>query len=100
MSSAATLQPNAMPAAAGDVPAGRAATRRSFLGVMRLEWRRQLLTPRVLWPLALAALPVAVTSAMAWAMIHFGGERQQMPNVTEVYANLYHALVVRIVVFF
>src|SRR6185295_10322779 len=101
MSTAATADPQLLAAPAPpDVPACRAATMRAFLGVMRLEWRRQLLTPRVLWPLLLASLHVAVTGAMAWAATHFHDQLGDIPNLNEVYANLYHALVVRIVVFF
>src|ERR1044072_1447811 len=104
MSTAAAADPRliAAPSAPGspDVPAGRAATMRAFLGVMRLEWRRQLLTPRVLWPLLLAGLPVAVTGVMAWAATHFHAKLGDIPNLSETYANLYHALVVRIVLFF
>jgi hypothetical protein len=87
--------------APAEVPRGRAATMRAFLGVMRLEWRRQLLTFRVLWPLALAALPVAITATMAWVVIHFpdnfNGGRGMPP---QEFANLYHALIVRVVLFF
>src|SRR6185295_544834 len=101
MSTAATADPQLLAAPAPpDVPACRAATMRAFLGVMRLEWRRQLLTPRVLWPLLLASLPVAVTGAMAWAATHFHDQLGDIPNLNEVYANLYHALIVRIVLFF
>ncbi len=82
------------------VPGGRAALRRAFFGVMRLEWRRQLLTPRALWPLLLAALPIAVTAVMAWVATHFQSEVSRGPSLTEIYANLYHALIVRIVLFF
>ena len=80
------------------VPRGRQATRRAFWGLMRLEWRRQLMTPRVLWPLLLALLPVGITAAIAWVAIRFAeGEVHELP---EVYANLYHGLVVRVVLFF
>lgn len=98
MSTAATADPQLL--AAPDVPSGRAATLRAFFGVMRLEWRRQLLTPRVLWPLLLASLPVAVTGVMAWAAVHLHDQLGDIPNLNEVYANLYHALIVRIVLFF
>ncbi|HEV8240960.1 MAG TPA: hypothetical protein VGS57_16460 [Thermoanaerobaculia bacterium] len=101
MTTAATADPQLLAAPGSpDVPAGRAATLRAFFGVMRLEWRRQLLTPRVLWPLLLASLPVAVTGAMAWAATHFHDQLGDIPNLNEVYANLYHALIVRIVLFF
>lgn len=89
-----------LPLPAAGTPGGRAAAARAFLGVMRLEWRRQLLTPRVLWPLFLALLPLAVTGTMAWAVMHFRGELNNPANMTEVYANLYHALIVRVVLFF
>jgi hypothetical protein len=95
MSATATLPSNLAPGAPDSAAAGGAAARRALLGVMRLEWRRQLLTPRLLWPLMLAALPVAVTSGM---VMKFGGELAQGPNT--VYANFYHALIVRIVIFF
>jgi ABC-type transport system involved in multi-copper enzyme maturation permease subunit len=79
-------------------PTGRQAAARAFWGLMRLEWRRQLMTPRVLWPLLLALLPVGITGAMAWAVTKFGdGDVHEIP---EVYANLYHGLVVRVVLFF
>jgi hypothetical protein len=84
--------------AAGTPPRGAAA--RAFVGIMRLEWRRQLLTFRVLWPLFLAVLPLAVTGTLAWAVTHFREETGSPPNMTEVYANLYHALIVRVVLFF
>jgi ABC-type transport system involved in multi-copper enzyme maturation permease subunit len=99
MSDATTMQPGVLPAPA-EVPTGRAAARRALLGVMRLEWRRQLLTPRVLWPLALAALPVALTSAMAWVVMHFPDDARTSAGMTLEYGNLYHALIVRIVIFF
>jgi len=80
-------------------PSGRAAAARAFWGLMRLEWRRQLLTPRVLWPLLLALLPVGITAAIVWASRHFtDGDLRELP--AEVYANLYHGLVVRVVLFF
>ena len=80
------------------VPRGRQASRRAFWGIMRLEWRRQLMTPRVLWPLLLALLPVGITAAIAWVAVRFAeGEVHELP---EVYANLYHGLVVRVVLFF
>jgi ABC-type transport system involved in multi-copper enzyme maturation permease subunit len=84
---------------AGAVPEGRAATWRALLGVLRLEWRRQLLTPRVLWPMALAALPLVVTGAMAWLVVHFPEDFGDF-SAASVYPNLYHALLVRIVLFF
>lgn len=80
------------------VPRGRQASLRAFRGLMRLEWRRQLMTPRVLWPLLLALLPVGITSAIVWVAMRFAeGEVHELP---EVYANLYHGLVVRVVLFF
>ncbi|HEV8629840.1 MAG TPA: hypothetical protein VGV61_05940, partial [Thermoanaerobaculia bacterium] len=96
MSTAVAPTLDTLPPAA---PAGRAASRRAFLGVLRLEWRRQLLTPRVLWPLALAALPLAVTGIMAWVMTHVASNESVRLD-PEVYPNLYHALIVRIVLFF
>ena len=81
-------------------PSGRAAVLRSFWGLMRLEWRRQLLTPRVLWPLLLAALPVGITAAMAWALVHFDVSPEDRQDVPIVFANLYHGLIVRVVLFF
>jgi ABC-type transport system involved in multi-copper enzyme maturation permease subunit len=79
-------------------PSGRAAALRAFWGLVRLEWRRQLLTPRVLWPLLLAAMPVGITAAIVWAVMRFDeGEIHELPMV---YANLYHGLVVRVVLFF
>ena len=81
-------------------PSGRAATLRSFWGLMRLEWRRQVLTPRVLWPLLLAALPVGITAAMAWALIHFDVSHDDRQDIPVVFANLYHGLIVRVVLFF
>lgn len=79
-------------------PRGPQASRRAFWGLMRLEWRRQLMTPRVLWPLLLALLPVGITAAIAWVAMRFAeGDVHELP---EVYANLYHGLVVRVVLFF
>jgi len=101
MSTAATADPGLLASPAQpDVPEGRAAMLRALFGVMRLEWRRQLLTPRVLWPLLLAGLPLAVTGVMAWAAMHFRDQLGDIPNLNETYANLYHALIVRIVLFF
>jgi ABC-type transport system involved in multi-copper enzyme maturation permease subunit len=94
---ATTADASLAPAAS---PSGRAANLRALFGVMRLEWRRQLLTPRVLWPLLLSLLPIGVTSAMAWAVLHFADEMSHPPNLVEAYANLYHALIVRVVLFF
>lgn len=79
-------------------PRGRQAALRAFAGVMRLEWRRQLMTPRVLWPLLLALLPVGLTAAIAWAMVRF--DEGHAGDVPEIYANLYHGLIVRVVLFF
>src|SRR5262245_18148326 len=89
-----------LPLPSAGSPTGRAAAGRAFFDVMRLEWRRQLLTPRVIWPLFLALLPLAVTGMMAWIITHFRGEMNSPPNMTEVYANLYHALIVRVVLYF
>jgi hypothetical protein len=86
--------------AAGAPPSDRAAVRRAFFGLMRLEWRRQLLTPRVLWPLLLAALPVGISAATAWALVHFEVSHQDRQDVPIVYANLYQGLIVRVVLFF
>ena len=89
--------------AVGAPPTGRKAVLRSFLGVMRLEWRRQLLTPRVLWPLFLAAMPVVITAIMVWVVSRFGKPDHGQNNINElplVYANLYHGLIVRVVMFF
>ena len=80
------------------VPRGRQAVLRAFFGLMRLEWRRQLMTPRVLWPLLLALLPVGLTGALVWAMMRF--HEGDVPDLPEVYANLYHGLIVRVVLFF
>jgi ABC-type transport system involved in multi-copper enzyme maturation permease subunit len=80
-------------------PSGRAAVMRSFWGLMRLEWRRQLMTPRVLWPLLLAALPVALTATIVWAALRFNAA-QEFDGFKEMYANLYHGLIVRVVMFF
>jgi ABC-type transport system involved in multi-copper enzyme maturation permease subunit len=56
------------------------------------------MTPRVLWPLLLALLPVGITSAIVWVAMRFAeGDVHELP---EVYANLYHGLVVRVVLFF
>jgi ABC-type transport system involved in multi-copper enzyme maturation permease subunit len=82
------------------VPSGRRARLRAFWGLMRLEWRRQLLTPRVLWPLLLALLPVGVTALMAWAFLRFADEAARHGNMQEELANLYHGLIVRVVLFF
>jgi ABC-type transport system involved in multi-copper enzyme maturation permease subunit len=79
-------------------PGDRAARRRAFRGVLRLEWRRQLLTPRVLWPLLLAMLPVGVTVAMAWIVTHIDGGHDT--NLTLEFANVFHGLMVRLVLFF
>jgi ABC-type transport system involved in multi-copper enzyme maturation permease subunit len=86
--------------AATEPPSGRGPALRAFFGLMRLEWRRQLLTPRVLWPLLLAAIPVGITAAVAWAATRFGGEVATRDNLQLGYANLYHALIVRVVLFF
>ena len=51
-----------------DAPRGRQASLRAFRGLMRLEWRRQLMTPRVLWPLLLALLPVGIAVPLAAAV--------------------------------
>jgi ABC-type transport system involved in multi-copper enzyme maturation permease subunit len=67
---------------------------------MRLEWRRQLLTPRVLWPLLLAAMPVGLMAALAWAAHRFGNEVATHDNMQLGFANLYHGLIVRVVLFF
>lgn len=80
-------------------PAGRAAVLRSFWGLMRLEWRRQLMTPRVLWPLLLAALPVALTATVVGAAMRFDAD-QDFSHAPAIYANLYHGLMVRVVMFF
>lgn len=88
-----------LPIPAAEVPAGRAAATRAFLGVMRLEWRRQLLTLRVLWPLLLALLPLAVTGTGAWFFTHLNANTK-INLSPEVYPNLYHALIVRVVLFF
>jgi ABC-type transport system involved in multi-copper enzyme maturation permease subunit len=90
----------ALPPGESAIPSGRRATARAFWGVLRLEWRRQLLTPRVLFPLLLAALPLAVTGAMAWVVIHFPNDFHGNSGLPNEYANLYHALVVRVVIFF
>lgn len=96
--STATATPTDLDLFGDAVPRGRQASRRAFWGLMRLEWRRQLMTPRVLWPLLLAFLPVGITAAIAWVAIRFAeGEVHELP---EVYANLYHGLVVRVVLFF
>ena len=100
MSATATMQPDVLPAGVDSAPSGRAATLRSFLGVMRLEWRRQLLTPRVLWPLLLACLPLALTGAGAWMVMRFGDDAGTREGFALGYANLYHSLIVRIVIFF
>ena len=83
-----------------DAPSARRMRIRAVLGVMRLEWRRQLLTFRVLWPLALAGLPVAITAAMAWAVVHFPDNFHGSLGLPHEYANLYHGLIVRVVLFF
>lgn len=100
MSAAATMQPDVLPIGTDSAPSGRAAALRALLGVMRLEWRRQLLTPRVLWPLLLASLPIALTSAIAWVVMNFPDDTRTTSGFALEYANLYHALIVRIVVFF
>ena len=100
MSAAVTMQPDVLPVGVDNAPTGRAAALRSLLGVMRLEWRRQLLTPRALWPLLLAALPLALTGAIAWGTMRWRGDVTELPNLNEVYVNLYHLLIVRIVLFF
>jgi ABC-type transport system involved in multi-copper enzyme maturation permease subunit len=85
-----------------DAPAGagRRARLRAFSGVLRLEWRRQLLTPRVAWPLLLALLPVAVTTVMAWAILHFDRSGSDVHDLGLAYANMFQGLVVRLVMFF
>jgi len=90
----------ALPPGESAIPSGRAAILRALWGVLRLEWRRQLLTPRVLFPLLLAILPLAVTGAMAWAVIHFPDDFHGSHGLPHEYANLYHALIVRVVIFF
>jgi ABC-type transport system involved in multi-copper enzyme maturation permease subunit len=89
-----------LPVATADPPTGRDAVLRAFWGLMRLEWRRQLLTPRVLWPLLLAFLPVGITGGIAWVVTKFGGEMSGHENMQEEFANLYHGLIVRVVLFF
>lgn len=90
----------------GDAPldapagAGRSARMRAFCGVLRLEWRRQLLTPRVAWPLLLALLPVVVTGVMAWAIVHFQRSGSDIHDLPLAYANMFQGLVVRLVMFF
>jgi ABC-type transport system involved in multi-copper enzyme maturation permease subunit len=98
--SVATASPNDLALDAGAPPAGRGPALRAFWGLMRLEWRRQLLTPRVLWPLLLALLPVGLTAIAAWAMMKFAAERAATHNVQEEFANLYHLVIVRVVLFF
>jgi ABC-type transport system involved in multi-copper enzyme maturation permease subunit len=99
--SVATASPSVLDLDAGAPPAGRGPALRAFWGLMRLEWRRQLLTPRVLWPLLLALLPIGVTAAIAWVVMKFGGGKMAgAHNLQEEYANLYHGLIVRVVLFF
>jgi ABC-type transport system involved in multi-copper enzyme maturation permease subunit len=86
--------------AALEPPTGRGPVLRAFWGLMRLEWRRQLLTPRVLWPLLLALMPVGITAAVAWAAHRFGGDVATRDNMQLGFANLYHGLIVRVVLFF
>jgi len=97
---AATFDAAGAAGVAPATPSGRAATTRALLGVMRLEWRRQLLTFRVLWPLALAALPLAITGTMAWVVMHFPENFHDHGTLSAEYANLYHALLVRVILFF
>src|SRR5688500_20326243 len=81
-----------------DAPRGRQASLRAFRGLMRLEWRRQLMTPRVLWPLLLALLPDGITSAIVWVAMRFAeGDGHGPP---EGDANPYHGPLVRVVPFF
>lgn len=72
---------------------------RQLLAVMRLEWRRQLRGMRLLLLAALALLPVGVALAIALAPFDLGW-RSSVPAAREVYANLYHALVVGVALFF
>ncbi|HVS03230.1 MAG TPA: hypothetical protein VMT16_10715, partial [Thermoanaerobaculia bacterium] len=75
--------------------------RNRLFGIVRLEWRRQLLGFRVVWLLALAALPVALTVGMVLVHMKLAPEgelRGQVPR--EELANLYHGLMVRVVLFF
>jgi len=86
-----------------DAPAaeGRRARRRAFWGVLRLEWRRQLLTPRVAWPLLLALLPVVVTVVLALAVQNFHRAGSNFGDELPIaYANMFHGLIVRLVMFF
>jgi ABC-type transport system involved in multi-copper enzyme maturation permease subunit len=72
---------------------------RQLLAVVRLEWRRQLRGVRLLFLVALALLPVALAAGMALLPVHQEW-RSSVPGVREVYANFFHLLVVRVVLFF
>ena len=78
----------------------RGASGRQLLAVMRLEWRRQLLGARVLWLLTLALLPVAVSVAVAFVQVKFANRGADPGELREAFANLYHGLFVRVVLFF
>jgi len=54
----------------------------------------------VAWPLLLALLPVGITSAVAWALMHFREAGPHGEDAVLLYANLYHGLLVRLVLFF
>lgn len=66
--------------------------------VMRLEWRRLLLSWRPIWVLVLALLPVALVTAIAFLQARLGEGDPAAARVE--FANLYHGLIVRVVLFF
>jgi ABC-type transport system involved in multi-copper enzyme maturation permease subunit len=72
---------------------------RQLWAVARWEWRRQLRGMRLAFLLVLALLPVALAAAMAALPVHLEW-RDSVNGVREVYANFYHLLVVRVVLFF
>lgn len=72
---------------------------RQTVAVMRLEWRR-LFGWRAVWLTGLALFPVALMTVAAVMVMKFGDGTQDLGDMREGFANLYHGLFVRIILFF
>lgn len=68
--------------------------------VMLWEWRRQRSLGRLIWLVALAAVPVVIMALRLWIYYEFQEEGSGPVAVREEYAAFFHGLMVRVVLFF
>lgn len=72
--------------------------RRQIASILRLEVRKNFTGKRSILIYLIALLPVAMMAAVSW--VHADDIRENFAQASEIFANLYEAMILRTVVFF